>query len=174
MTSLAFDFLASPSPSRVDAKMMPASATKRPETVTARLETVSTNDNSRRPTGEPCGEDQVSRSSPQAMMRELGDLIAPRQPAKVLYPLLAHDLRRYAPGISDRRVRALYNGEVSRLWQDEALAIRMALSNRKNAAARRAFARAAADMVKALASEGVPLSADQHRVVASLAEGSAA
>lgn len=174
MTSLAFDFLASPSPSPVDAKRMAVPASKRPETVAIRLETLSSNDNSRHPYGNACGEDEVSRSSSQAMMRELGELIAPRQLAKVVYPLLANDLRRYAPDISDRRVRALYNGEVSRLWQDEALAIRMALSNRKNAAARRAFARAATDLAKALAVQGIPLSADQHRVIAGLIDGAMA
>ena len=173
MTSLAFDFLASQPPSLVDTKSMAVLVSNRPETLANRLEVLSSNSNSRAPTGEPCGEDSVLRSSPQAMMRELGELIAQRQPAKVLYPLLAHDLRQYAPGISDRRVRSLYNGEVTRLWQDEALAIRMALSHRRNIAARRAFARAAADLAKALANEGVPLSHDQERVVACISRGAA-
>lgn len=187
MTSLAFDFLASPSPTLVDAKRMAGSIANRPESLTNRLETPSrqcgfgdnggprldarADDSSRRPTGAACGEDEVSRSSPQAMMRELGELIAPRQPAKVLYPLLHADLLHYAPGLSLRRVRALYNGEVPRLWHDEALAIRMALSRRRNAAARRAFARAAAEMTAALAAQGVPFSADQFRVVSGLSEG---
>ncbi|WP_168299159.1 hypothetical protein [Rhizobium leguminosarum] len=110
----------------------------------------------------------MSGTSPQAMLRELGDLIAGRQPAKVLYPLIATDLRRFSPDISLRRVRSIFNGEVSRLWDDEAMAIRMALSHRRNAKARREFARAAAEMARKLAEHGVPLSDDQHQVVQSL------
>lgn len=169
-----FDFQSSPSPSSFGMEMFDLSLSKRPETVDCSLELLSSNLNSRQPHGNACGEGRSRVSSPQAMMRELGELIAPRQPAKVLYPLLAADLRHYCPDISDRRVRSLYNGEVSRLWDDEALAIRMALSHRKNAAARRAFARAAADLAKVLASEGVPLTTDQHRVVVSMAEGALA
>jgi hypothetical protein len=141
------------------------------ETMDNSLETLSSAHNSRHPYGNACGEERSRVASPQDMMRELAQFIAPGQPAKVLYPLLAAELRRYCPDISDRRVRSLFNGEVSRIWDDEALAIRMALSHRRNAAARRAFARAAADMEKLLASEGVPLTHDQRRVVACLADG---
>ncbi len=139
-----------------------------PETLTNRLETLSTNDNFEDASRAPAGEGKSCVSSPQDMMRELGELISAGQPAKVLYPLLATDLRRHCPDISLRRVRSLYNGEVSRLWEDEALAVRLALSDRRNQKARREFARAAVEMQKALACSGVPLSLEQQRVVATL------
>ncbi|KQS95354.1 hypothetical protein [Rhizobium sp. Leaf386] len=169
MTALAFDFLASHSPSLIHAKRVPAPASKRRETLAATVEFVSSNDNFTVPSQEPAGEDLSVVPSPQAMMRELGELISAGQPAKVLYPLLHADLVRHAPDMSARRVRALYNGEVSRLWNDEALAIRLALSHRRNQKARREFACAAVAMSKALAASGVPLSAEQCRVVGTLA-----
>lgn len=174
MTTLAFDFLASDPPSQVHAKRMAVSVSKMRETVADRLETVSTDDNSRPPHGNTCGEEGYRVSSPQGLMRELADLIAPRQPAKVLYPLLATDLRRYCPDMSERRVRALFNGEVSRLWSDEALAIRMALSHRKNQKARRDFARVATEMTKLLAVHGAPLSAEQVSIIGTVSEGACA
>ncbi|MCV9960778.1 hypothetical protein OIU34_02600 [Pararhizobium sp. BT-229] len=132
------------------------------------METLSSNDNFAVSSQETAGEDLSAVPSPQGMMRELGELISAGQPAKVLYPLLATDLRRFCPDISERRVRALYNGEVGRLWNDEAMAIRLALSHRRNQKARREFARAAVEMSKALAASGVPLSPEQHCVVRSL------
>ncbi|MBX5268594.1 hypothetical protein HJB99_07865 [Rhizobium sp. NLR17b] len=149
---------------------MPPPVSKRQETVANRLESLSSNDNLPDASqGNAAGKTEYGVSSPQAMVRELGELIAGRQPAKVLYPLIATDLRHYSPGISLRRVRAIFNGEASRLWDDEAMAIRMALSHRRNAKARRDFARAAAEMAKQLAENGIPLSADQHRVVQAMA-----
>ncbi|MEF3129115.1 hypothetical protein [Rhizobium leguminosarum] len=169
MTALAFDFVSSTSPSQVHAKRVPVLVSKVPETLTNPLESLSSNDNFACSSQEQlCGEGLSAGTSPQAMLRELGDLIAGRQPAKVLYPLIATDLRRFSPDISLRRVRSIFNGEVSRLWDDEAMAIRMALSHRHNAKARREFARAAAEMAKKLAEHGVPLSDDQHQVVQSL------
>lgn len=164
MTALAFDFFASQSPSQVHAKRVPVLVSKRPETLTNLLETVSSNDNFES-SQDPAGEGVSEVPSSQAMIRELGDLISPNQPAKVLFPLIHHDLRRHCPSLSLRRVRSIYNGEVARLWSDEALAIRMALSHRRNAKARREFARAASEMAIKLAAAGVPFSADQHRVV---------
>ncbi|MBX5253366.1 hypothetical protein HJC03_23640 [Rhizobium sp. NLR4b] len=169
MTSLAFDFVASSSPSQVYAKRVPLPVSKRQETVANRLESLSSNDNLPDASQGDAGKTEFGVSSPQAMLRELGELIAGRQPAKVLYPLIATDLRHYSPDISLRRVRAIFNGEASRLWDDEAMAIRMALSQRRNAKARRDFARAAAEMAKQLAENGIPLSADQHRVVQAMA-----
>ncbi|WP_434712944.1 hypothetical protein NMA58_08165 [Rhizobium sp. YTUHZ045] len=150
---------------------MPAPVAKRQETVANRLETLSSNDNLPNASqGNAAGKTEYGVSSPQAMLRELGELIAGRQPAKVLYPLIATDLRRFSSDdITLRRVRAIFNGEATRLWDDEAMAIRMALSHRRNAKARRDFARAAAEMEKKLAENGMPLSADQHRVVQALA-----
>lgn len=168
MTALAFEFLSSPSPSQVHAKNMPASVSKLPETLTNRLETLSSNDNFEDASKATVGKGVSGVPSPQDMMRELGELISAGQPAKVLYPLLATDLRRHCPDISLRRVRSLYNGEVSRLWEDEALAVRLALADRRNQKARREFARAAVEMQKALACSGVPLSLEQQRVVATL------
>lgn len=174
MTALAFDFLSSHSPSQVHATSVPGCASKVPEALTNRLETLSSNDNFADASQAAAGEGMSVVPSPQDMMRELGELISSGQPAKVLYPLLATDLRRYCPDMSSRRVRALYNGEVLRLWQDEALAIRLALSARRNQKARRDFARAAAEMQKSLAAHGVPLSIEQVRVVSSLSEGACA
>lgn len=168
MTALAFDFFSSPSPSQVHAKSMPGSVSKLPETLTNRLETLSSNDNFVDAPKATAGKGVSVVPSPQDMMRELGELISAGQPAKVLYPLLATDLRRHCPDISLRRVRSLYNGEVSRLWEDEALAVRLALADRRNQKARREFARAAMEMQKALACSGVPLSPEQQHVVASL------
>lgn len=105
------------------------------------------------------------RILPANAVARAGELIAPQLPAKALFPLLATDLRHHVPDISLRRVRSIFNGEVSRIWDDEAMAIRMALSRRRNSKARREFARAAAEMVKKLAEHGVPLSDDQHQVV---------
>ncbi len=169
MTALAFDFFASSAPSQVHAKRVPVIVSKVPETLAGRLETLSSNDNSACSSQEQlCGEGVSAGTSPQAMLRELGELIAGRQPAKVLYPLIATDLRKFSPDISLRRVRAIFNGEVSRLWSDESMAIKLALAHRRSAKARRDFARAAAEMVKKLAEHGLPLSADQHQVVQSL------
>lgn len=168
MTALAFDFFASSAPSQVHARRVPVLVSKRPEVFDKPLETVSSNYNSASSPEENDGEALSCVSSPQAMLRELGDLIAGRQPAKVLYPLIATDLRRFAPDISLRRVRAIFNGEATRLWDDEGMAVRMALSHRRNAKARREFARAASEMAKMLADQGVPLSADQRRIVGAL------
>ncbi|EJB02928.1 hypothetical protein Rleg9DRAFT_1743 [Rhizobium leguminosarum bv. trifolii WSM597] len=168
MTALAFDFVSSSSPSQVHAKRVPSLVSKVPETLTGRLESLSSNDNSRAASQGDAGEAEYGVSPPQAMLRELGKLIADSQPAKVLYPLIATDLRKFSPDISLRRVRSIFNGEVSRLWDDEAMAIRLALSDRRNAKARRDFARAAAEMVKKLSEHGVPLSENQHRIVQSL------
>lgn len=169
MTALAFDFFASASPLQVHAKRVPVLVSKRPETTAKSLEILSNNDN--RESSPDAAERGISAvPSSQAMARELGELIAPQLPAKSLYALIATDLRQYAADISLRRVRAIYNGEVSRLWDDEAMAIRMALSSRRNAKARREFARAATEMAKALADHGLPLSPDQARVVHSLVE----
>ncbi|MEH7904047.1 hypothetical protein V7794_22890 [Rhizobium laguerreae] len=144
---------------------MPAIVSKVSETLTNRLETLSSNDNFSVSSQEQRGEGLSCVSSPQTLLRELGELIAPQLPAKALFPLLATDLRHHVPDISLRRVRSIFNGEVSRIWDDEAMAIRMALSRRRNSKARREFARAAAEMVKKLAEHGVPLSDDQHQVV---------
>jgi len=167
MTALAFDFFASTSPSQVHAKRVPVLASKRPETLAEKLESLSSNDNTES-SRDAEGTGMSSVSSPQAMLRELGELIAPRSPAKVHYPLIATDLRRHLPDVSLRRVRAIYNGEVSRLWNDEAMAIRLALAGRRNQKARREFARAAAEMAKTLAAHGLPLTSDQQRVVSAL------
>jgi hypothetical protein len=167
MTALAFDFFSSSPPSQGHAKRVPAFASKVPESLTNHLETLSSNDNWGS-SQDPAGKGASEVPSSQAMIRELGELISPNQPAKVLYPLLQTDLRRHCPNISSRRVRSIYNGEVFRLWDDEALALRLALANRKNQKARRDFARAAIEMAKQLAAHGVPLSADQHRIVETL------
>lgn len=173
MNALAFDFFSSPSPSQVHANSVPAFGSKVPETLTNRLETLSSNDNFEDASQAAAGKGSSGVPSPQEMMRELGELISAGQPAKVLYPLLATDLRPYCPDISLRRVRSLYNGEVARLWEDEALAVRMALASRRNQKARREFARAAIEMQKILACNGVPLSIEQQRVVSELSGGAA-
>ncbi len=167
MTALAFDFVASSAPSQVHAKRVPVLVSNRLETFTKSVETFS-NDNLKVSSQETAGRPLSGVACLQDMVRELADLIAPRQAAKVLYPLIATDLRKYAPNISLRRVRAIYNGEVARLWDEEAMALRMALADRRNAKARREFASAAAQMTKMLAANGVPLSADQHGILNSL------
>lgn len=170
MTGLAFDFLTSHSSSQLHAKIVPVSGAKVPETLANRLEMRSSNENFSTSSLDDAGKGMPAVPSPQALMRELGELISAGQPAKVLYPLLATDLRRHCPDISLRRVRSLYNGEVCRLWEDEALALRLALSARRNQKARREFARAAAEMQKSLAAHGVPLTSEQLRVMTSLGE----
>ncbi|UDF29335.1 UNVERIFIED_ORG: hypothetical protein LHK14_17755 [Roseateles sp. XES5] len=172
MTALAFDFLTSQSPSQVHAKSMPAFRAKVPETLANRLEKRSSNDNFSASSQDDAGKGVSGVPSLQAMMRELGELISSGQPAKVLYPLLATDLRRHCPNMSLRRVRSLYNGEVCRVWEDEALALRLALAARQNQKARREFARAATEMSAKLAAAGVPLTSAQHSIVASMAEES--
>lgn len=173
MTAFLSNFSASFSPYRLHVETMPRACSDLPETLTVQLENLS-NSEICVSSQDHAGEGLSAVPSPQEMLRELGELISPNQPAKILYPLIQHDLRRHVPDISLRRVRSIYNGEAARLWDDEALAIRVALSNRRNARARGEFARAATALVNKLAAHGVPLTAAQFKIVSQLSNEVAA
>jgi hypothetical protein len=173
MTAFGSNFSASFSPYRLHVETLPRACSDLPETLAVPLENLS-NSGVCVSSQDHAGEGVSGVASPQEMLRELGELISPNQPAKILYPLIQHDLRRHVPDISLRRVRSIYNGEVSRLWDDESMAIRIALSSRKNSKARGEFARAAAALVKKLAAHGVPLTAAQFKIVSQLSNEVAA
>lgn len=105
----------------------------------------------------------------QAAVKELGDLIAPGQQQKQQIPLVHNVLVKRVPRLTARRVRSMFHGEVDRLWDDEKAALRRELADRKNSKARKAFAAAAAALVRGLSAAGHPLTADQtsalHEIV---------
>lgn len=64
------------------------------------------------------------RSAAQELMRVLGEILAPENPAKVRYPRILSKLNDFLPDLTLRRVRALHNGEANRVDQEELTAIR--------------------------------------------------
>jgi hypothetical protein len=110
----------------------------------------------RRMVSEPERENSI-----QSMVKELAELIAPGQQQKQQIPLVHNALVKRVPRLTARRVRSMFHGEVDRLWDDEKAALRRELVDRKNAKSRKAFAAAAAALVRGLSAAGHPLTADQ-------------
>jgi hypothetical protein len=104
---------------------------------------------------------QPGQLSIQASVKELADLVAPGQQQKQQIPLVHNALLKRVPRLSMRRVRSMFHGEIDRLWDDERDALRREIADRKNSKARKAFAAAAAALVRGLSAAGHPLTADQ-------------
>lgn len=104
-------------------------------------------------------------ASPKEQIRKLADILLPGQPAKVHYPRLHQSLLKHCPHISARRIRSIYNGEVTRLWDDEHAALTLALNAAENAKRRAEFARTAASLAAGLEAAGHPLSPAQARTL---------
>lgn len=109
----------------------------------------------------PGFEPEDENASIQRSVKELADLIAPGQQQKQQIPLVHNALVQRVPRLTARRVRSMFHGEVDRLWDDERLALRRELADRKNSKARKAFHAAAAALVRGLSAAGHPLTADQ-------------
>lgn len=112
-------------------------------------------------------------ASPKEQIRALAELLLPGQPAKVHYPRLHHALVKHCPKMTLRRVRSIYNGECSRLWDDEVSAIRQTLSAAENSKRRADFARAAAKITAELSAAGQPLSHAQVCALSVIVEDAA-
>jgi hypothetical protein len=102
-----------------------------------------------------------SKTTVREDIRELAELLASGQSVKVQIPSVHRALAKHVRNLSERRVKSMFFGEVERLWDDEKDAIRRELAAVKNAKARKAFAEAAAALMRGLSAAGHPLSADQ-------------
>lgn len=97
----------------------------------------------------------------QAAVKDLAEALAPGQPQKLQIPRVHHALVKHVPRLTARRVRSMFHGEVSRLWDDERAALRREHAAAINSKQRKAFASAAALLMRGLSAAGHPLSADQ-------------
>lgn len=168
MNTLAFDFASSPSSSRSGRGAIIAASLSERSEVAAVASDIPSNKSA---FSISCGEAWSRVASPQDLARKLADFVAPGQPAKVCIPRLHHVLQKHVPALTLRRVRAIYNGEVARAWADERDALRDELTAAENAAARRAFARAAVDLHRQLALNGVPLTQAQVSALSRIVGG---
>ncbi|MBC6714738.1 hypothetical protein H9Q09_00880 [Aurantimonas sp. DM33-3] len=103
-------------------------------------------------------------------VRDLGLLLAPEQPVKVRLDRLHRELVKRLPDLTERRVRAYYDGEVRRVEHDEMVAITEALELQEARCEHRDFLAATNRMVALLAAEGAGLSSAQMAALGRIAK----
>ncbi len=92
---------------------------------------------------------------------ELGCLLQPEMPAKVKQPAIHRALLRFIPSITERRVRALANGEARVIDHYEMLRLKEALFFERAIHAKRELRRTATRIATFLAIQGAPLDCHQ-------------
>ncbi len=110
-----------------------------------------------------------SVAAAQEVTRDVGNLLAPSSSAKVKLVHIYRELSKQLPGISPRRVRALFFGEASRVDYEEMRALKELRAEQEARRAKLKLAATANMLAAHLAAEGAPLDSHQMRALGRIA-----